>query len=81
MNSRKLWEILVPCTMNGKPVRKRHHQQWDKIVRKFSGGLTLAAVAKGQWRHPETEELVEERMIPVRFLATDKEVEELRSFL
>lgn len=77
---KKLWEIMVPCEMGGKPVRRRHHQQWDREVRKYSGGLTLAAVAKGQWRNPSTQELIEERVIPVRFIATDKEMTDIGNF-
>lgn len=61
----ELWEILVPCQYNnGKPVRTRHHREWDKRVRQIAGGLTIMKPARGQWVHHGA--LFEERMIPVR---------------
>lgn len=61
----ELWEILVPCQWNtGKPVRTRHHKEWDKQVRKIANGLTIMKPAKGQWTHQGA--VFEERMIPVR---------------
>ena len=71
---------MVPCMMNGKPVRRKHHQIWDGVVRKVSQGLTLLSVAKGQWRHPDTQELVAERVIPVRFIATEKQMKQIADF-
>lgn len=60
-----LWEILVPCQWNdGRPVRTRHHREWDKRVRALAGGLTVYKPAKGQWVHQG--QLYAERMIPVR---------------
>lgn len=60
-----LWQILVPTVRNGKPIRTRYHRVWDSYVRSLSGGLTILRPAKGQWVHPVSAELVEERMIPV----------------
>ena len=66
-----MWEIMVPCQWNnGKPVRTRHHKEWDKKVRKLSGGLTIMMPGKGQWLNKEGE-LFEERVIPVR-IACDR---------
>lgn len=72
-DTKYLWEILVPCNWNdGRPVRTRHHKEWDKIVRKISAGLTILKPARGQWLS-QNNELFEDRMIPVRFISTEKE--------
>lgn len=73
-----LWEILVPTKRNcGKPFRTRHHKEWDKQVRKISGGLTILSPAKGQWINSDGI-LFAERMIPVRFIASnEKDVEKV----
>lgn len=76
----ELWEILVPTTMNDKPVRKRHHQQWDNYVRKLSGGLTVLHPAKGQWIEPDSGKLLSERMIPVRVACTKKHIDKIIEF-
>lgn len=77
MTDRSLWEILVPTIRNcGKPFRVRYHRVWDQKVREISGGLTILAPAKGQWVSP-SRLLFEERMIPVRILATRKEIDQI----
>ena len=45
----KLYEILVPTKYgdNEKPIRTKHHKEWDKYVRKISGGLTILTPGKG----------------------------------
>ena len=64
-----LYEILVPCQTNkGKPIRTRQHREWDRRVRRITGGLTVLPPAKGQWVSPSGE-LFAERMIPVRIMA------------
>ena len=69
-----MWEILVPTKKNdGTPIRTRFHRVWDTKVRTISGGLTIMPVAKGQWLFKER--LYEERMIPVRIIATREEIE------
>lgn len=79
MCDRKLWEILVPCSWNtGKPVRKRHHQEWDKVVRRIAGGLTIYKPANGQWVDNNT--LYAERMIPVRIACTEKQITRIAKF-
>ncbi len=76
----KMFEILVPCQYNsGKPVRTRHHKEWDKVVRKISGGLTVLKPAKGQWVSNENV-LFDERMIPVRIICTDKQIQKIMKF-
>lgn len=71
---RELWEILVPCVRNnGKPIRRRCHQEWDRQVRKISGGLTILKPAIGQWTSPNGELFIE-RMIPVRIACTRPQI-------
>lgn len=69
-----LYEILVP-TMYGdtvKPIRTRHHKNWDKEVIKITGGMTILKPAQGRW----VDEGVEypERVIPVRVMCEEKEI-------
>ena len=71
-----LWEILIPTVRNdGRPIRLRFHRVWDHEVRLISGGLTIMPVAKGQWVHKD--ELFKERMIPVRVIATRKQMDRI----
>lgn len=76
---KSLWEILVPTTMNNPPsfVRVGHHREWDKRVRKISGGLTILEPAKGQWIDSETMILYEERVIPVRIACSEEEINQI----
>ena len=74
-----LWEILVPCKMRGKPVRLRHHKEWDKYVRRITNGLTILKPAKGQWVS-ESKELHEERIIPARVACTEKQIHKIIDF-
>ena len=61
-----LFEILVPCVSNtGKPFRTRQHKEWDRQVRRRTGGLTIMSPSRGQWTSLDGE-LFSERMIPVR---------------
>jgi hypothetical protein len=53
-------------------VRTRHHKEWDRRVRKISGGLTILRPVKGQWINDG--ELYEDRVIPVRILCTDEQI-------
>ncbi len=73
----KLWEILVPCQTNqGKPIRTRQHKEWDRRVRRITGGLTVLSPAKGQWVSPSGK-LFCERMIQVRIAATYTQMEQI----
>lgn len=75
-----MYEILVPCQYNtGKPVRTKHHKEWDKVVRKITGGLTIFKPVKGQWISSNSV-LFEERMIPVRIACTRKQIEKIMEF-
>ncbi len=77
-----LWEILVPTTFgdNQKPVRTKHHKQWDEKVREISGGLTILKPAKGQWVDKSSNKLYEERIIPVRVACTRQDIEKIIDF-
>lgn len=78
--TKKLFEILVPCQYNtGKPVRTRHHKEWDKYVRKLSGGLTIQRPAIGNWV-ASNGDLYEERMIPVKIVCTQAQIEKIMKF-
>jgi hypothetical protein len=77
----KLWEILVP-TVKRRPngtdpyYKTRYHRVWDAKVEKIGGGLTILRAVKGRWKSLENE-LFEERMIPVRFMAADEQAREI----
>ena len=60
---------------DGRPVRTRFHRVWDTKVRDISGGLTVMPVAKGQWLFKD--KLFQERMIPVRIIATRSEMDKI----
>lgn len=80
MSSKGIWEILVPTerrAVPGKYYTTRYHRVWDSKVREITGGLTVMAPARGQWINPVTGELFQERMIPVRIMATREEIEEV----
>lgn len=73
-----MWQIMVPCNWNsGKPVRTRHHKEWDKRVRKITGGLTIFPPSKGQWLDKNTGTLFVDRVIPVNVIATKKEMDKI----
>ncbi len=73
----ELWEILVPTQSNeGKPFRTRFHRVWDNKVRAITGGLTIMAPVKGQWKSL-TGELFVERVIPVRIACTEDQIREI----
>jgi len=77
MTGNCLYEILVPTQTNaGKPIRTRQHHEWDNRVRRITGGLTIFPPAKGQWVCPAGE-LFSERMIPVRVMCTETEIEDI----
>ena len=72
----KLWEILVPTLRNEKPVRTRSHKEWDARVRRIAGGLTILKPVKGEWVSPSGE-LFSERMIPVRIMCSEEQIEQV----
>jgi len=76
----KLYEILVPTKYgdNEKPIRTKHHKEWDKYVRKISGGLTILTPGKGQWIHNSV--LYEEKVIPVRIACSESDINKIIKF-
>ncbi len=73
----EMWEILVPTVRrDGKPYRTRFHRVWDAKVRALTGGLTILPPNKGQWISP-TGELIAERVIPVRIVASRLQIEQV----
>lgn len=80
--SKGMWEILVPTERRNKPGKfytTRFHRVWDGKVRAITGGLTVMSPARGQWVNPITGELFQERMIPVRIIASREEIEKVIS--
>jgi hypothetical protein len=75
-----LWEILVPTRFDDtqEAISLDHHREWDRLVREVSGGLTMLRSATGQWVHMG--EVQEERVIPVRLIATREQMEEIAKF-
>lgn len=75
--SNYLWEILVPTIRsNGSFIRTRFHRVWDSKVREITGGLTILPPAKGHWVSPDGG-IFEERMIPVRIMATMEQMKKI----
>ena len=76
-SDKALWEILVPTIHpGGRPIRTKYHKVWDNKIREISKGLTVLNPAKGHWVSPDGELFVE-RMIPVRILATNEEMDKI----
>lgn len=71
-----IWEILVPTMMEDKPVRTKHHKEWDKKVKKITGGLTITSPGKGYWVDPNGETITE-RVIPVRIMCSEDAMNEI----
>lgn len=67
----KLYEILVPTIYGDtmKPIRTRHHKNWDIRIKNLSGGLTILSPGKGIWVHEGNDYI--ERVIPVRIMTTE----------
>ena len=70
-----LWEILIPTKFKEAAIPSSWHWLWDDKVRTMAGGLTILTPVKGQWI--STNELVKERMIPVRIACTKEQIEEI----
>jgi len=77
MESKYLWEILVPTFDNdGKHFGLSYHQKWDEKVRAIAGGITILKTSKGQWVSREGD-LYYDRMIPVRIYCTEPEIDQI----
>lgn len=73
---KRLYEILVPKSLDGEDIDLSVHWIWDGKVRDVSGGLTIHRSAKGEWISPKGE-LVKENMIPVRIACTEEQIHEI----
>ena len=76
----KLFEVLVPTKYGDtlKPISTKHHKNWDAVVRKISGGLTIFKPSKGQWVYDN--DLSEERIIPVRVMCSENQIKQIITF-
>lgn len=73
-----LFQILVPCNFNdGKPIRTRHHREWDKQVQKITGGMTILPPGRGKWIDQETDTNYIDRVIPVNIIASDEDMKRI----
>lgn len=69
-----LYEVLVPTIYGDtmKPIRTRHHKEWDKYIQSITGGLTILSSAQGKWTHEGVE--YPEKVIPVRVMVEEEEM-------
>lgn len=69
-----LYEVLVPTIYGDtmKPIRIRHHKEWDKYIQSITGGLTILSSAQGKWTHEGVE--YPEKVIPVRVMVEEEEM-------
>jgi len=75
---KQLWEIYVPTMRkSGKPIRTRHHQNWDNKVKRITKGLTIHKPVVGIWDSDQTGIEYRERMIPVKIMATRDEMDSI----
>lgn len=76
----KLYEILVPTIYGDtmKPIRTRHHKNWDKYVLKLTNGLTILKPGSGKWVYQGSEYF--EKVIPVRIFCSEKDMEKIVKF-
>jgi len=74
---KRLFEIIVPTKYgdNLKPIRTKHHKEWDKRVMKISGGMTILSAGKGKWTYKGDE--YPEKVIPVRVMCSDADMEKI----
>ena len=79
LDDRVLWMILLPVADNhGQVFLESHHNKFCDRVLKASGGSTEHAWSSGKWI--DHGRLYSERMIPLEFLATTEEADEIAAF-
>jgi len=74
-----MWEILVPASSPEMPFTMKHHKEWDEYVKAVAGGITINRTAKGEWISPDGT-LFKDRIIPVRIMCTEAEIEKIIEF-
>ncbi len=69
-----LYEVLVPTIYGDtvKPIKTRHHKEWDKQVQRISGGMTILSPAKGKWIFKGEE--FPEKVSPVRIMCSQDDM-------
>lgn len=80
MSDKALWQIMVPCNFNdGKPVRTRHHKEWDRQIQNILSqkGMTIHTPGKGKWTNPKDGTTYVDRVIPVTLIASKDEMEKI----
>jgi hypothetical protein len=80
IDERSLWRMLLPVADNdGIVFSEHHHNVVRQKVRKKSGGLTDNLAAHGEWINNE-KKLVNDRNIPIDFLATCGQADKIAAF-
>jgi hypothetical protein len=74
---KRLFEILIPTIYGDtmRPIRTKHHLEYDKRIQKISGGLTILSPAKGKWVYKGEE--YPEKVIPVRIMCNDSDMNKI----
>lgn len=77
---KKLFEVLAPTIYGDtmKPIKTKHHKNWDKKVVSIAGGMTLFKPARGNWVHENKD--FEERVIPVRIMCEESDIGKIIDF-
>jgi hypothetical protein len=75
--TKNLYEVLIPTIYGDtkKPIRTRHHKNFDARVLKISQGLTIMSCGKGKWVYKGEDYF--EKVIPVRIFCTEKQIEKI----
>lgn len=75
-----LYEILVPKYIYDEVEWDMDwHYKWDAFVNSISKGMTVLRSVKGTWFAPSNE-IVIERMIPVRLICNREQIEQIIDF-
>lgn len=77
---KSVFEILIPSQFNDrKTIHVEHHYAFDDFVKGIAGGLTILRSGMGYWVDLSGE-TYKERMIPVRIICSDQEIEQIGNF-
>jgi len=74
-----MWEILVPAYGKQESFSYEYHNRWNSFVREIAGGLSVLSGIKGEWIAPDGT-LFRDRMIPVRIVCSEEEIEQIIQF-
>lgn len=72
-----LYCILVPTQYGDtlKPIRTKHHKEWDKRIINITNGLTILEPGKGKWFFNNV--TYQEKVIPVLVMCDENLIEEI----